>query len=251
MTMMYTCTGHNGEAAMTTAKQNPLSTNKLPPVTPLPDRLGPTDMSTFDHLNFPGLPSALTQFLGHPETTIITSEIGAHLRPAQVYENVLYPDLLIAFNADPQLRKENNGYIISNQGKPPDFVLEIASESTAKNDEETKRTKYEEMGITEYWRFDPCDPKMYYIARLAGDTLVNGHYQPVTIHGNDDEGLWGHSEALGLDLCWEEGRLRFRDPVNGLYLLTHAEEQQARRTAEARAQELEEELRRFRQPEQA
>ena len=37
------------------------------------------------------------------------------------------PDLLVALRADPETYRENNGYIISDQGKPPDFVLEIAS----------------------------------------------------------------------------------------------------------------------------
>ena len=40
------------------------------------------------------------------------------------------PGLLIAMGADPEAYRENNGYIISEQGKPPDFVLEIASRST-------------------------------------------------------------------------------------------------------------------------
>ena len=35
----------------------------------------------------------------------------------------MVPDLLIALGADPETYRENNGYIISEQGKPPDFVL--------------------------------------------------------------------------------------------------------------------------------
>ena len=47
---------------------------------------------------------------------------------------------------------------------------------------------------------------------------------------------------LGLNLCWDEGDLRFYDPVAGVYLLTpaelsaqHAAERAARLIAEARA----------------
>ena len=49
------------------------------------------------------------------------------------------PDLLIAFNMDPEVYRNSNGYIISEQGKPPDFVLEIASRSTDQHDVVDKR----------------------------------------------------------------------------------------------------------------
>ena len=52
------------------------------------------------------------------------------------------PDLLIAFNADPQACQDDNGYVISQQGKPPDFVMEIASRSTGRQDVEAKRPAY-------------------------------------------------------------------------------------------------------------
>ena len=43
---------------------------------------------------------------------------------------VKYPDLLIAFDVDPEAYQSSNAYVISEQGKPPDFVLEIASRGT-------------------------------------------------------------------------------------------------------------------------
>ena len=46
------------------------------------------------------------------------------------------------------------------------------------------------------------------------------------------------SEALGLSVCWEDGMLRFFDPVAESYLRSHDE-------AEARVAELEAELRRL------
>ena len=47
--------------------------------------------------------------------------------------------------------------------------------------------------------------------------------------------LHGHSDALGLDLCWEDGRLRWWDPETQSYLLTFDEERDARIAAEDRA----------------
>ena len=52
-----------------------------------------------------------------------------------------YPDLLVSFDADPIAYYRSNGYIISEQGKPPDFVLEIASASTGKVDVTDKRMR--------------------------------------------------------------------------------------------------------------
>ena len=72
--------------------------------------------------------------------------------------------------------------------------------------------------------------------------------------------IWGYSEALGLDLCWRDKELLFRDPATGEFLLNQLqtqdalenaeararEEHAARRDAETRLRELEAELRRHR-----
>ena len=51
-----------------------------------------------------------------------------------------FPDLLIAFDANPEAYQDSNSYVISEQGKPPDFVMEIASQSTGQEDTGNKRT---------------------------------------------------------------------------------------------------------------
>ena len=65
----------------------------------------------------------------------------------------------------------------------------------------------------------------------------------------DGSRYWGHSEVLGLTLCWEDGQLRWWDPIARQYLATHDEEaegrlaeREARIAAEARVRELEAEL---------
>ena len=80
---------------------------------------------------------------------------------------------------------------------------------------------------------------------------MNGVYQPIEINREDDAHLWAHSSALGLDVCWEDGHLRWRVPETGRYLETHEEEAEGRIAAESRAaaaeariRELEEKLRR-------
>ena len=89
------------------------------------------------------------------------------------------PDLLVVFDAGPAGYRESNGYIISEQGKPPDFVLEIASRSTGQQDTVEKSAAYAVLGILEYWRFDETGE--FRGGRLAGDRLADGKFEPVPI----------------------------------------------------------------------
>ena len=133
---------------------------------------------------------------------------------------------------DPDAIIDRNGYVISEVGKPPDFVLEVASRSTARRDYTIKREGYSALGVTEYWRFDHTGGR-YHDAPLAGDTLVDSKYVPLPTHHEPDGLIWGHSEALGLDLCWDDGNLRFRDPATGEFLPTPEELQTERDAATA------------------
>ena len=127
------------------------------------------------------------------------------------------PDCVVAFGVDPEAITENNGYVISEVGKPPDLVLEVASASTGKQDYEVKPGIYASMGVTEYWRFDRTGGR-YHDAPLGGDRLVDGVYLPVELTTDKDGVIWGHSQVLGLEVCWDNGRLRFYDPVAREYL---------------------------------
>ena len=153
----------------------------------------------------------------------------------------LAPDCMVVFGVNPDAIVARNGYVISEVGKPPDFVLEVASRSTGRRDYTVKRAGYAGYGVREYWRFDHTGGR-YHDAALAGDRLVNGVYEPITIHEEPDGLKWGHSAVLDLDLCWDDGELRVYDPAAGAYLPTspelsaqHAAERAARLTAEDRA----------------
>ena len=202
----------------------------------------PEEMTAFYDVNFPAYPASLSLHFGNRETTIITSELATGLRPTESYQGILFPDLLVAFHVDPQAEVARKGYLTPEQGKPPDFVMEVASETTARRDETVKRDAYASMRVGEYWRFDPTGGQQYQTA-LAGDRLAGGVYEPISIHRTDEGHYWGHSEALNLALCWEDGNLRFWDPVSGSYLPTfederadHLAEASARRAAEAHAE---------------
>ena len=164
---------------------------------------------------------------------------------------VPYPDLFVAFDADPAGYLARNGYVISEQGKPPDFVLEIASRSTGRRDTVDKRISYAALGIQEYWRFD--ETGQFHGTRLAGDSLVNGQYEPLPIEALTDGSLQGYSTILNLNLRWTEGQLGWYDPNTGRHIATLeserqalADERQARIQAEAELQELQNQLRQLR-----
>ena len=83
-----------------------------------------------------------------------------------------------AFGVNPDAIVARNGYVISEVGQPPDFVLEVASRSTGQRDYTVKRAGYAGFGVREYWRFDHTGGR-YHDAPLAGDRLVDGEYEPL------------------------------------------------------------------------
>ena len=202
------------------------------------------DMQNPLYLYMPGHLSALARHFGNPDTTIVLGEVpvGWNVRRRR---GLRIPDLMIAFGVDRAGVIGNNGYSIDALGKPPDFVLEVASLTTAENDYTVKRVDYAAFGVPEYWRFDPTGGNRY-DAGLAGDRLVGGEYRPISITQVDDAHFRGRSDLLGLDVCWEDGQLRWYDPEAQRYLLTFDETENARIAAEERVRELEAELRRLR-----
>ena len=118
----------------------------------------------------------------------------------------------------------------------PDWVLEIASDSTKREDVERKPGIYAQIGVPEYWRFDPSGGR-YYGQPLYGGRLVGGEYQPIELTTEPDGILKGYSDMLELSLAWDESWPRFYDPSTGNYLENWRQISAARAEAEARAAE--------------
>ena len=193
------------------------------------------DMQNPLHLSKPAIIAALDFHFEGSETTLVLGEVPVAMNVQQTRAGVRIPDLIIAFDVDVPAIIERNGYAINLVGKPPDFVLEVASPTTGRRDYTDKRRDYERFGIPEYWRFDGTGGD-YHDAPLAGDRLVDGRYQPIGVDWSSQDTGRGYSEVLGLYLCWEEGRLRFFDPKADGYLLTYHEsaERAERATEEVR-----------------
>ena len=104
----------------------------------------------------------------------------------------LAPDLMVVFGAAGRPR---SSFRIWEQGKAPDFVLEVVSRSTWRRDRGRKKEIYASIGVQEYWLFDPTGA--YFKPRLEGYRLEHGAYVALQRNeGGDEIGLW--SEVLGL-----------------------------------------------------
>ena len=204
---------------------------------PDPPPREPADMTSFDHLTRTGAVYLLAEHLGSPETTLISGEHYITPVPTEDMTGVKYPDLLVAFDVDPEAYRSSNAYVISEQGKPPDFVLEIASRGTWRDDVGEKREVYAALSIPEYWRFDETGE--YYGDRLVGERLVADEYRPIPIEQLAEDLLQGRSGVLDLDIRWHAGRLEWFDPETGRHIPTLVDQRN-------RVRDLEEELRRLR-----
>ena len=156
------------------------------------------------------------------------------------------PDVYLVFGVDSLAIPERRLYLPWEAGKPPDWVLEIASPTTGREDVDRKPGIYASIGVPEYWRFDPSGGR-YHGEPLYGGILTGGEYQPVELATGPDGILKGYSPVLGLSLAWDEGWPRFFDPYTGTYLETNQEVWAARREAETRAAEAEAEVQRLRE----
>ena len=204
--------------------------DKYAHIEPLPDPPRVNDMEQFKSI----VNAAAT--LGYhfrDRADVLVSGEGYLRRTAAADEHGVFPDCVVAMGVeDPNTIIARNGYVISEVGKPPDMVLEVASRSTGRRDYTVKREIYESFGIAEYWRFDHTGGS-YHDAPLAGDELVDGEYRPLPLHREPDGMIWGHSRVLGLDFCWHDKELRFRDPGTGEFLPTPSELADQRDAAQA------------------
>ena len=150
------------------------------------------------------------------------------------------PDVFVVLGAVKDELREGGWretYKLWEEPKGPDFVLEVTSPSTRRQDQVRKRALYATLGVREYFLYDPKGE--YLDPPLQGTGLRGGGYAPLARSRMPDgaRGLW--SEVLGLYLHRRGRALRLRDPATGRDLLTHREETIARRAAEARIAELE------------
>jgi len=97
-------------------------------------------------------------------------------------------------------KTERLSWVVWEEGKPPDVVIELLSESTANNDKNAKKLIYQnQMRVSEYFWYDPFNPDDF-----AGFDLNSGAYQPIT--KNEKNQL--ESKVLNLALVRWQGNYR-------------------------------------------
>ena len=148
------------------------------------------------------------------------------------------PDYYFAVGVDPATVKYRGIYRTWVQGKPPDFVLEVASPSKARNDETRNRDIYAGMGVPDYWRYDPTDlvdpnQRPLYAVPLVGEILVDGAYQPLPITPGPEGSIMGYSPALGVSLAVKEKRLVVYYHELGEFVAEFEEQERAKMQAQS------------------
>jgi Uma2 family endonuclease len=103
------------------------------------------------------------------------------------------PDFFAVLNVP---RCERKSWVVWEEGKAPDVVIELLSESTSVTDKNEKKQIYQsKLRVPEYFWFDPFNPDDWQGFRLEGGT-----YQPLP---KDKQGRL-ISQELGLALvCWQ------------------------------------------------
>jgi Uma2 family endonuclease len=82
------------------------------------------------------------------------------------------PDFYLALGVS---KRERKSWVVWQEGKAPDLVIELLSESTARYDKTTKKAIYQDqVRIPEYFWYDPWNPEDF-----AGFTLTDGAYRPI------------------------------------------------------------------------
>lgn len=127
----------------------------------------------------------------------------------------LRPDVQVAFGVG--CGRERSTFKVWDEGKAPDFVLEVASPSTAAHDAQYKAREYAAIGVREYWRLDPTGTLMG--APLEGYRSLGSRYGRVESVAGPGGVEYLRSGVLGLDLrtARRDGAtiLVIRDPRTG------------------------------------
>ena len=131
------------------------------------------------------------------------------------------PDVMVIFGVEPGSR---DNYKIWEEGQTPRVAFEMTSPGTKKEDEGFKKTLYAEIGISEYWQFDPKG--QWIKEKLRGFRLVNGEYVPIV-----------NGQSLGLGL-----RLEVAGKLISFYRLDNSEKLLTPSELYEREQDLEEQL---------
>lgn len=141
----------------------------------------------------------LEQHWQHRTDYFAAGNLTVFFSPRQIKsEKFRGPDFFVVLGTEKKPRK--SWTVWDEDGRYPNMIVEILSESTQALDRGLKKQIYQDVFRTpDYFWFDPET------LELAGFHIVEGRYQPLT---PDAQGRL-HSAQLGLLLGLHEGKLRF------------------------------------------
>jgi Uma2 family endonuclease len=145
----------------------------------------------------------LKQYLAGRQATVLADQFMYY---AQGFPRMrVAPDVMVIFDVAPGGR---DNYKIWQEGQVPKVIFEMTSEGTKNKDQEFKKTLYEQLGVFEYWLFDPRGE--WISEQLKGYRLEEDTYKLITD---------GRSEPLKLRLVVEGELIGFYREDNGEKLL--------------------------------
>jgi len=200
---------------------------------------------------------ALEHHFRDRDDVLVAMELAVYYKRGE-RQTWMRPDVQVVFGVE--RGRERSSYRVWEERKAPDFVLEVASPSTADKDALDKAQDYASIGVLEYWRLDPQGSMMR--EPLEGYRARGRRYRWVeSVEGTGGVGYL-RSRVLGLDLRAESRNgatvLVIRDPATGEEFNSALEESERRRrlaeeqliaakdrasVAEKRIQTLEQQLR--------
>ena len=158
-----------------------------------------------------------------------------HVRPDWERRPVA-PELYVAFGV---ASRQRSSYVVWEEGKPPDFVLDVAPPWRLSEEDEDKRDAYAKMGVPECFLYRPEETPA---PTLEGFELRDGSYEPLPEETLPAGAAGVRSKALGLCLCMRppsaeplDAALRWYDPATGSFLPSRHELAADKQQAEARA----------------
>ncbi|MCE9563690.1 MAG: Uma2 family endonuclease [Planctomycetes bacterium] len=188
------------------------------------------------------LHQALEDFFRDRNDVFIASDIFWYWEKGSP-EACISPDVMAVLGVpqrDPRLRR--SFYSWEEAERVPSVVFEMASRSTVDEDLGTKFWRYEELGVREYFLFDP--EGVHLVPVLQGFRLNGTAYRRIVAKDGTLE------SELGFRLRTEDTMLRLIDTRTGQPILTRAEAADAAKasaeTEKKRADNLEAEVERLR-----
>jgi Uma2 family endonuclease len=145
-----------------------------PPDIFYPSEDGEPLAETYDHL-YAILTTleVLKQFLTGLQGTVLSDQFLYYIEGRPTAR--VAPDVMVIFDVAPGGR---DNYKIWEEGQVPAVIFEMTSKGTEDHDKTFKKTLYEQLGVQEYWLFDP---KGEWIAgNLQGYRLRGETYEPIT-----------------------------------------------------------------------